>query len=133
MAEPLTTVATVRGLLERPTLADTDPKTVALIAVASRLARTLAPGIDDRIAAGELTADEAAAVVGLVVAAAMQNPEGARTISRTRGPFSESITFPDGSSGDVVFSASMIRALGGEVDDAPRRRVRNIRLTPGLA
>lgn len=128
--QPLTDIAAVRPHITRA-IPDNDAQTLGLILIASRLARTVAPGLDDRITAGAIAAEEVSAIVALAVAGALRNPEGARTVSRTRGPFSESITYPDGSTGELGYSATMVLALGGSTGSV--RRARSIQVRPALA
>lgn len=126
---PLATIADVE-LCWRPLVDAEQGQARHALVLASALARRDAPGLDGRIAAGELDADLVAHVVAGVVARVMRNPDGARQRSETVGPFTTSSSYADTVS-QLALQPGELRLLA-----APRSPVAGlgtIRLDPGLA
>lgn len=100
-----------------------DVQIAGLVALASGVARLKAPGLDHRIAMGELDLALVVAVVAGSVARALRNPQGAKTLSQTTGPFSETVTFDERvAAGFVYLTPDEVALLGG-----PRAGVSSIR------
>lgn len=78
----------------------------ALLRVASRVVRARFPDVDDRIAAGNLDAQDVADVVALMVKRAMLSPaaDGVESQAQTAGPFSVSNRYAN-AEGNVYMTA----------------------------
>lgn len=91
------------------------------LAAVSRLIRRKYRGVDQRIAAGELTRDDVADVVVELVLDKLGagTTRNARSLSQTQGPFAHAVTLKgDGSDGDYVLLPWMVEVFEGVVPAA---------------
>lgn len=84
----------------------------AWVAKAERLLRREVPDLRDRIAAGEEDLlEEVQDVVASVIARKFRNPEGARQVQETTGPFSASKTYAGDSPGELELTQKELARL----------------------
>lgn len=100
----------------------------ALLRRASQLVRDTYPGLEQRIAAGRVSADSVGLAVLNMTARVMRNPNGLR--AETTGPFSRSYD-PDLASGLLTLTAADTALLAG-ARPARRQRAGTIWARPGL-
>lgn len=124
MAAAFATVDDVTALYGAVTADDT-AKATRLLDAASALLRAKVPGIDLGVAATDPVL--VATVVAEVVARALRNPGGVKTLSRTTGPFSESVSYADAAATGLFFSDDELVMLGGSVPST-RRGLRTFRV-----
>lgn len=99
------------------------------VAKAERLLRREVPDLRDRITAGEEDLlDNVADVVASIVARKFRNPEGARQVQETTGPFSASKTYAGDSPGELEITAKELERLSGGTRG--RRRVYAVDMLP---
>ncbi|WP_432510656.1 hypothetical protein [Kineococcus sp. SYSU DK001] len=113
----------------RPLAVDERGPAGHVLRLAHGLVRAESPGLDARVAVGDVDAQLVRDVVVAATVRALRNPEGARSTSRTAGPFTEYVQRDAGAVGLVLLEVER-RLL------APRRTrpagLGSVRLRVGL-
>jgi len=130
--EPLAEVPDVAGLW-RPLTSDEATVAANKLIVASALLRHHLPTIDARVADGSLDGELVRWTVAEAVKRSMQgDPEGLRSRTDTRGPFTETRVYRDAAEFGIYFTPAELGTLGTGAR-ASGTRVGSIRLRAGLA
>lgn len=112
----------------RPLQASEVQRADVLLSDASAKVRRRFPTVDARITAGDLEAQEVAAVVAGMVRRAMTQPaEGVLSVSQGAGPFSQTQQYAN-PNGNLYLTAEDVRTLN---DPTYGRRAFSVDLTPG--
>lgn len=99
------------------------------VAKAERLLRREVPDLRDRIDAGEEDLlENVADVVAAIVARKFRNPEGARQVQETTGPFSASKTYAGDSPGELEITPKELERLTG--GERGKRRAFSVEILP---
>lgn len=84
-----------------------------LIGDAADMLRAVAPGLDERLAAGSLSARLVASSIARIVLRAIESPVAMKSRSETAGPFSQSVTYADTVGELTVLPADLVGITAG--------------------
>ena len=112
MAEPLAQVEDLEKAWRALTAAE-KPRAEYYLGFSSRLIRRRWSNVDDRLAAGDLAAEDVADVVVHMVLGIIDGApvRGAKSWSETRGPLSQSVTLESGKSDLITLQDWMIEVF----------------------